>query len=140
MVDSCPLGHTEMNRKIEFRYDQSNDLIIATPHWTLESDADVAEWYSQYESYMQGYARKMDMVIVLDHFEIKPAIAVAWGLARAKIHQKFTRFNYRVHASNRVRLFVNTSGARYDVATEEAATVADAIEGILAARRAANVP
>jgi len=139
MVDSCPLGHTEMNRKIEFRYDQSNDLIIATPHWTLESDADVAEWYSQYESYMQGYARKMDMVIVLDHFEIKPAIAVAWGLARAKIHQKFTRFNYRVHASNRVRLFVNTSGARYDVATEEAATVADAIEGILAARRATNV-
>jgi hypothetical protein len=81
----------------------------------------------------------MDMVIVLDHFEIKPAIAVAWGVARAKIHQQSTRFTYRVHASNRVRLFVNTSGVRYDVATQEAATVADAIEGILAARRAANV-
>ena len=128
-----------MKGKIDFRYDRLNDLIIATPHWTLESDADVAEWYSQYESYMQGYARKMDMVIVLDHFEIKPAIAVSWGVARAKIHQQFTRFNYRVRATNRVRLFVNTSGARYDVATEEAATVADAIDGILAARRAANL-
>jgi beta-phosphoglucomutase-like phosphatase (HAD superfamily) len=34
---------------------------------------------------------------------------------------------------------VNTSGARYNVATEEAATVEDAIEGILAARRAAGL-
>jgi hypothetical protein len=65
---------------------------------------------------------------------------VAWGVARAKVHQNFTRFYYRVHPTSRVRLFVNTSGARYDVATEEAATIADAIEGILAARRAANVP
>ena len=128
-----------MKRKIEFQYDRSNDLIIATPHWAIETAADVAEWYSQYETYMQGYGRKMDMVIVLDDFEIKPAIAVAWGVARAKIHQNFTRFNYRVNPTSRVRLFVNTSGVRYDVATEEAASVADAIDGILAARRAANV-
>ncbi|HEY5375248.1 MAG TPA: hypothetical protein VIK01_16325 [Polyangiaceae bacterium] len=64
---------------------------------------------------------------------------MAWGLARAKIHQQFTRFNYRVHATNRVKLFVNTSGARYNVATEEAATIEDAIEGILAARGAAGL-
>ena len=128
-----------MNGKIEFRYDGANDLVIATPRWVIETEADVALWHDQYVSYMQRYSRKMDMVIVLDHFEIKAAIGVAWGLARAKIHQQFTRFNYRVHATNRVKLFVNTSGARYNVATEEAATVEDAIEGILAARRAAGL-
>jgi len=125
--------------RIEFQYDAVNDLIIATPRWTIETEADVDAWYEQYASYAQKFGRKMDMVIVLDHFEIKPGIGVTWGVARGRIHKQFTRFNYRVHASNRVKLFVNTSGVRYNVATEEAATIEDAIEGILAARRAANV-
>jgi hypothetical protein len=128
-----------MKGRIEFDYDQANDLVIATPRWVIETEADVAQWHDQYVSYMQPFKRKMDMVIVLDHFEMKAAIGVAWGAARAKIHQQFTRFNYRVHATNRVKLFVNTSGVRYNVATEEAATVEDAIEGILAARRTAGV-
>ncbi|MBV9947715.1 MAG: hypothetical protein JOZ69_12750 [Myxococcales bacterium] len=37
-----------------------------------------------------------------------------------------------------MKLFVNTSGVRYDVATEEAATIEDAIEGIKEARRRAG--
>src|SRR5450432_1615210 len=94
-----------MKGKIDFQYDRANDLVIATPRWVIETEADVAEWYDQYASYMQPYKRKMDMVIVLDHFEIKPAIGVVWGAARAKIHQQFTGFNYRVHANNRVKLF-----------------------------------
>jgi beta-phosphoglucomutase-like phosphatase (HAD superfamily) len=49
------------------------------------------------------------------------------------------RFTWRVNSNNRVLLFVNTSGVRYKVATEEAATIEDALEGIKAARRAANV-
>jgi hypothetical protein len=135
-------GSQTQKRKgtIEFQHDRANDLIIAIPRWTIETDADVAQWYQQYASYMQSFARKMDMVIVLDHFEIKGTIGVAWGVARAKIHQTFTRFNYRVHASHRFRLYVNTSGVRYDVATQEAATIEDAIDGILAARRAAKLP
>ncbi|MEO6599452.1 MAG: hypothetical protein ABIQ16_06235 [Polyangiaceae bacterium] len=124
--------------RIDFRYDASNDAVIATPRWIIETEADVADWYDQYSTYLQKYGRKMDMVIVLDFFEIKPGIGVVWGEARGRIHKQFTRFNYRVHATNRVKLFVNTSGVRYDVATEEAATIEDAIEGILAARRAAN--
>ena len=128
-----------MKGKIEFQYDQVNDLVIATPRWIIETEADVIQWQDQYVSYMQRFNRKMDLVIVLDHFEIKAAVGVTWGAARAKIHQELTRFNYRVHASNRVKLFVNTSGARYNVATEEAATIEDAIEGIAAARRAAGV-
>ena len=127
-----------MKGTIDFQYDAANDVVIATPRWVIETEAEVGQWHDQYVSYMPRFGRKMDMVIVLDHFEIKAAIGVVWGAARAKIHKQFTRFNYRVHANNRVRLFVNTSGARYNVATEEAATVEDAIAGIHAARRAAN--
>jgi hypothetical protein len=84
---------------------------------------------------MSKFNRKMDLVAVLDDFTIAPAVGVYWGQYRARVHQQFTRFSYRVQSDRRVKLFVNTSGVRYNVATQEAATVADAIEGIKAARR-----
>jgi hypothetical protein len=122
---------------IDFRYDEAHDLIVATPHWNIETKEDVLLWFRQYEAYMHAFDRKMDFVVVLDDFTIGPAIGPFWGEYRAKVHQTYTRFNYRVHSNNRVKLFVNTSGARYSVSTEEAATVEDAIEAILAARERA---
>ena len=122
--------------RIDFQYDRENDVIIARPHWTIETDKDVRDWYDQYAAYMKPFGRKMDFVVVLDAFEIKTAVGVLWGEARARMHHEFTRFNYRVHSNRRVQMFVNTSGVRYNVATEEAATVEDAIEGIKASRAA----
>jgi hypothetical protein len=128
-----------MAGNIEFKYDLRNDIVVAIPHWRIETRDDVLVWYSQYETYMKRFNCKKDFIVVLDDFVIGPAIGAVWGESRAKVHQNFTRFNYRVHSNNRVKLFVNTSGVRYNVATEEAATVEDAIEGIKAARRAADV-
>lgn len=120
---------------IDFRYDAENDVIVAIPHWNIETREDVLAWYEQYETYMGTFNRKMDFVVILDDFTIGPAIGPFWGEYRAKIHQRFARHNYRVHSSNRVKLYVNTSGVRYNVATEEAATLEDAIEGIKVARQ-----
>jgi hypothetical protein len=120
--------------RIQFRYDIANDVVIAVPRWKIETPEDVLEWFRQYEAYMTTFRRKMDMIVVLDHFEIAPAIGVLWGEYRGRLHQSFTRYSYRVHSNNRVKLYVNTSGVRYNVATQEAATVEDAIEGIKAAR------
>jgi hypothetical protein len=120
---------------IDFRYDASHDIIVATPHWRIETTDDVLTWFGQYEAYMRGFPRKMDFIVVLDDFEIGPSIGPFWGEYRAKVHQLFTRFNYRVHSNSRVKLFVNTSGVRYNVSTEEAATVEDAIEAIEEARK-----
>ena len=119
---------------IDFQYDEAHDLIVAIPHWNIETKEDVLLWFGQYETYMRTFNRKMDFVVVLDDFTIGPSIGPFWGEHRAKIHQLYTRFNYRVHSSNRVKLFVNTSGARYNVSTEEAATVEDAIKAIEDAR------
>lgn len=123
-----------MKGRIDFHFDQANDVIIATPHWKIETEEDAKEWYQAYVAFMSRFPRKMDFVAVLDDFEIAPAIGGVWGEYRAKIHQQYTRFSYRVHSNTRVKLFVNTSGVRYNVATQEAATVEDAIEGIKAAR------
>jgi len=127
-----------MRGKIDFRYDRVNDIIIATPHWKIETPEDVVEWFGQYEAYMGRFHRKMDFIVVLDDFEIGPKIGVFWGEYRAKLLSTYTRHNIRVHSNNRVKLFVNTSGVRYSVATEEAATVEDAVEAIKAARVAAE--
>jgi hypothetical protein len=77
----------------------------------------------------------MDMIVVLDDFAIAPGVGVVWGEERSRLHQTLTRFTFRVNANDRVRLFVNTSGVRYDVSTEQAASVTDAIDGIREARR-----
>lgn len=124
---------------IEFRYDAANDVIIATPHWNIETEDDVLVWFGQYEAYMKQFGRKLDFIVVLDDFKIGPGIGVYWGEYRAKVHHLFARYNYRVHSNNKVKLFVNTSGVRYNVSTEEAATIEDAIEGIKASRKRDHV-
>jgi hypothetical protein len=120
--------------RIQFRYDRDNDVVVAVPQWKIETFEDVLEWFRQYEAYMTPFRRKMDMIVVLDDFEIAPSVGVLWGEYRGRVHQQFTRHSYRVHSNNRVKLLVNASRARYNVATQEAATVEDAIEGIKAAR------
>jgi hypothetical protein len=129
-----------MRGTIDFHYDEENDLVIATPHWKIAAEADAIAWYGQYERYMKRFGRKMDFVVVLDDFEVHPSIGAKWGEYRAKVHQEFMRFSYRVHSSRDVKLFVNTSSVRYRLSNDEAASVEDAIEGILEARRTASSP
>jgi hypothetical protein len=125
-----------MPGSIDFQYDEQNDIVVATPHWKIATEADVRAWYGQYVQYMTRFGRKMDFIVVLDDFEVLPAIGAKWGEYRARLLQNFTRFNFRVHSSRNVKLFVNTSGARYNVSHAEAASVEDAVQGILEARRA----
>jgi len=120
---------------MKFSYDVVNDVVIGLPNWKVESKEDVMEWTRQWDVYMGRFNKKMDVVVVLDNFEVATSVGPLWGEARAQVHQKYIRHNFRVHSNARVRLFVNTSGVRYDVSTLEAASIEDAIEGIKEARR-----
>jgi hypothetical protein len=120
---------------MKFRYDTVNDVVIGIPSWKIETREDVLEWYRQWEAYMSKFEQKKDVVVLLDDFTVATAVGPFWGEMRARVHQKFIRHNFRVNSNARVRLFVNTSGVRYDVGTLEAATAEDAIEGIKEARR-----
>ena len=125
-----------MTGKIDFRHDTGNDVVIAIPHWKIETEDDVHLWFEQYQSYFKRFGRKMDFIVVLDDFAVAPAIGARWGEYRARVLKEFTRFSFRVHSNTKVKLFVNTSGVRYDVGREEADSVEDAIAGIKAARAA----
>ena len=128
-----------MKGTVTFAYDRANDVVVATPRWHLETEADVLACYRRYESYLKIFTRKMDLIVVLDDFTISPTIGVVWGEYRARLYKHYTRFTYRVRSNGRVKLFVNASGVQHEVATEEATTVEDAIEEIAAARRTTNV-
>jgi hypothetical protein len=120
---------------MKFTYEVVNDVVIGVPSWKVETKEDVVEWARQWDVYMGKFNRKMDVIVILDDFVVATAVGPLWGEARARVHQKYIGHNFRVHSNARVRLFVNTSGVRYDVSTLEAASIEDGIEGIKEARR-----
>lgn len=126
-----------MSGTIDFQYDAENDVVIATSHWHIETEADLEPWYQVWADYFEKNfpGRRMDLVVELTGFQINPAVAPRWGEYRARVHKNFTRHSYRVHSNARVRLWVNTSGVRYDASTSEAATIEDGIAAIREERR-----
>lgn len=121
-----------MGGTLDFSYDTENDVVVVVSHWRIETEDDLEPWYQDWADYFEKNfpGRRMDLVIELTDFQLSPAIAARWGEYRARVHKNFTRFSYRVHSSARVRLFVNTSGVRFDASTCEAATIEDAIAAI----------
>ena len=122
---------------IDFQYDSARDVLIATPKWDIVTKEDCETWYRQWESHLSTFGRKVDCVVVLNDFHVRPAIASEWGEYRARLNNVFFRHSFRVQADAIVHLFVQTSGVRFNAATSEAESVEAAIEGILAARKAA---
>ena len=123
---------------IDFQYDAAKDIVIATPKWRIVTREDCETWFHQWDSHLARYRRKVDCVVVLNDFHVDPVIAPAWGEYRAKLNIAYFRHSFRVQADAVVRLFVKTSGVRFNAATSEAETVEAAIEGILDARKRAG--
>jgi hypothetical protein len=123
---------------IDFKYDDTNDIVIAVPKWMIASKEDCEVWYGQWVARLSKYGRKVDCVVVLDAFHVDARIASVWGEYRAKLNTNYFRHSFRVHADPTVKLFIQTSGVRFNAATGEAPTVEDAIAGILAARKKAG--
>ncbi len=128
-----------MKGRIRFSYDQDNDVIIAVPEWTIETEQDCDEWRQQWVDHLEPYGRRMDCAMVLDKFRVSSDIAPLWGQRRAEINRKYLRFSFRVHSDMQVRTFALTSGIRYDAASAEAVSVEAAIEGIRDARTKAGI-
>lgn len=119
-----------MKGSIDFKYDETNDVVIATLHWSIESVEDCKIWYQQWVDFLAPFKRKMDVVMILDDFHVKASYSVEWGQYRARVIHDYTRFTYRVNADLSTGIFVKTSGARYNASTNEANSVEAAIEAI----------
>ena len=123
-----------MPGKIDFTYDKVNDIVVATPRWRIVTEQDCNVWLDEWAGHLSTYGRKVDCVVVLNDFHVDAGIASHWGEYRARLNKTYFRHSYRVNADRTVKLFIQTSGVRFDAATGEAPTVGDAIAGILDAR------
>src|SRR4051794_6485918 len=110
-----------MSGTIEFAYDAVNDIVVVTPHWTIDTAADIASWSAEWGSWFDQHRPgvKSDVVIVLHDFRVNKAVAVAWGAARAVLVDRYMRHSFRVDANSVVAFYINTSGAKYNAATQE---------------------
>jgi len=122
---------------LDFREDRGHRVVVAKARWVLDSPSEVMRWYQLHANYLGAhFGEAMDLVSINDALDLAPKVAELWGSYRAKLHEKLVRFSVGVKSSARVRLTVNTSGARYGIPTTEAATVEDAIAAILVMREA----
>jgi hypothetical protein len=128
-----------MKGKIDFEYDESNDIVIATLHWRIESLEDVEVWYNQWVDYMSKFDKKMDTVMILNDFYVKAGVSVEWGQSRAKLVGTYTRFSYRVNPDLSTGIFIRTSGSRYNVSTGEANSLQAAKDAIFEDRKKAGI-
>lgn len=124
---------------IDFNYDEVNDIVIATPHWKIESVEDCEIWYNQWVDYLSKFNRKMDAIMILDDFYVKASYSVEWGKYRVKILHDHTRFTYRVNPDLATGVFIKTSGVRYNASTNEANSLDAAKEAILKDREKAEI-
>jgi hypothetical protein len=123
---------------IDFEHDAANDIIIAVPKWNIVTKEDCEVWFRQWEDEVSRHGHKVDCIMILDDFHVDARIASQWGEYRAKVNNLYTRHSFRVNADPTVKLFIQTSGVRFNAASGEAATVEGAIEGILDARKKAQ--
>ena len=128
-----------MKGKIDFKYDEDNDILIATPYWNIETLDDIEVWYKQWIDYISTFNRKMDSIMILDDFHVKAGISVEWGRYRAKLVSTYTRFSYRINPDLSTGIFIKTSGSRYNASTNEASSIGAAIEAILEDRKKAGI-
>lgn len=119
---------------IDFKHDVRNDIVIATPHWKIETKEDCEVWAQQYADYFGRFYRPVDTIFVLDDFVVASAIISEWGEYRAKVVKAYTRFSFRVHSKSLVNIIVKTSAIRHKASSEVAGSVEDAIAVIKAER------
>ena len=128
-----------MKGTIDFSYDEKNDIVIAIPHWNVESLEDCKVWYDQWVDYMSKFDGKKDVIMILDNFNVKASYSVEWGQYRVKVLHEYTRFSYRVNPNLSTGIFIKTSGVRYNASTNEANSLEAAIAAIKEDRKKAVV-
>ncbi len=124
---------------IDFQHDEADDIVIATPHWRIETLEDVKVWENQWVDYMTKFNRKMDTVMILNDFYVKAGVSVEWGQSRAKVVGTYTRYSYRINPDLSTGIFIKTSGSRYNVSTGEANSLQAAKDAIFEDRKKAGI-
>jgi hypothetical protein len=115
---------------VDFRHDVRNDIVVCTPHWTMETAEDCRAGFKQCDDYFSQFYRKIDVVFVLDDLKISGDMIGVWGEYRTKMVDNYIRYTRRVKPTMMVNIAVmlSLSGAK----NKNPNGVADSVEAGIA--------
>jgi hypothetical protein len=93
-----------MTGTVDFKHDVRNDIVICTPHATMETEDDFQEMFEQFDNYFRHFYRKMDVVFVFDDMRITGEMIGVWSEYRQRLAQKHIRYARRVNPTTMVNI------------------------------------
>jgi hypothetical protein len=121
---------------IRFTYRTLLDVVIAEVHWSLETEADILDWYDEYRRYFETRfpGRKCDVIFELTEFRVTAKVAARFSEVRTQLVEHYTRLSYRVNIHDIARTAMYTSSVLRGAPANEYRTVDEAIEVLQADR------
>ncbi|HLM48533.1 MAG TPA: hypothetical protein VK458_32005 [Myxococcaceae bacterium] len=123
--------------KMTFEYDEVHDVVTASfQDCILNNSLDVARWRTEVEGHLSRYPSKVDLLINLDGLVVKYTAGRVFGRERSQVLARFTKRSFRFGGDEMTKMFVATSGAINGAATNVYRSRQDALQALLADRKA----
>jgi hypothetical protein len=123
--------------KMTFDYDEVYDVVTASfQDCVLNNSLDVARWRTEVEGYLSRYPSKVDLLINLDGLVVKYTAGRVFGRERSQVLSRFTKRSFRFGGDEMTKMFVSTSGVINGAAVNVYRSRADALQALLADRKA----
>lgn len=130
-----------MRARFRFSYDATHDVVTAAFHdLVLHSESDALEWEQITNELLGEYGRKVDLLIDLSGLHVKGAASRAFGAARARVLEAWSRISVRYGAEESTAAFIYTSSVINDAPANLYATREEALQQLLTLRRRASSP
>jgi len=119
--------------------DVENDLVLARfDGYVLNAPEDVERWSSEISERLARFGRKVDLLINLDGLRVSFAAGRAFGHARKKVLDEYSRHSFRFGGDDMTRLFVNTSSMITGAAGNAFSTREEALAALRKVRNASG--
>jgi len=123
--------------KMTFEYDEVHDVVTASfQDCILNNSLDVARWRTEVEGHLSRYPSKVDLLINLDGLVVKYTAGRVFGRERSQVLARFTKRSFRFGGDEMTKMFVATSGAINGAATNVYRSRDEALQALLADRKA----
>jgi len=130
-----------MISRFRFSHDATYDVVTAAfDELVLHTEADALEWEQIAGRLLSEYGRKVDLLIDLSGLHVKGPASSAFGAARARVLETFSRHSVRFGAEESTAAFIYTSSVINDAPANLYATREEALEHLLTLRRRASQP
>lgn len=123
--------------RMSFDYDEVHDVVTASfEDCILNNSMDVARWRTEVEGHLSRYPSKVDLLINLDGLVVKYTAGRIFGRERAEVLGRFTKRSFRFGGDEMTKMFVATSGAINGAAVNVYKSRDEALQALLADRKA----